>query len=82
MVPFGVEHRLNALGESNNIAVIALEQCLVLLMNHADYVYGSDSACLGRDAVEEGDYLFLVGNGYVQTAQIWVAVDNFGKVVD
>ena len=81
-MPFLVDHGLDALGEADDIGVVALEQGLVPLVGDTDHVDSTNGPRLRTDAVEEGDDLLLVGDCHVQSSQVRILVQDLGKIVD
>ena len=81
-MPLGVEHALDALGEPDDIAVIALEQRFILLMDHTDHIDSADGTRLGRNAVEERNHLLFIRDGDVETFKVGIAVDDLGEFIN
>ena len=81
-MPLGVEHLLDTLGKPDDIAVVALEQRFILLMDHTDDVDSADGSRLGRNAVEEWNHLLFIRDGDVETFKVGIAVDDLGQLIN
>ena len=56
----------DALGETDDITVVSLEDSLVAFMLHFYHVDRSDSICFGANLIKITDYLLLVRDGYIE----------------
>ena len=81
-MPLLVEHRFDALRESDHVAIEAFQYGLVLLMGHSNDIHRTDSPGLRRERVEERYHLLLVGDGHIQSFQVGVLVQHFCENVD
>lgn len=61
-----LDERFDALGETDDITVVSLEDSLVAFMLHFYHVDRSDGICLGANQIKITDYLFLVRDGYIE----------------
>ena len=73
---------LYALGESDDITVVSLEDGFIAFVLYLHHVHRSDGICLRAYGIKIADYLLLVGDGNVETLQLGIGVENFGQVSD
>lgn len=61
-----LDERFDALGETDDITVVSLEDSLVAFMLHFHHVDSSNGICLGANLIKITDYLLLVRDGYIE----------------
>ena len=80
MKPF--QQRLYALGESDDITVVAAQDNILAFMRYPDNIDSSNGTCLRTDIVEKADDLLFVRNGHVQSLELRVHIDDLREAVN
>ena len=76
------DERLYALGESDDITVVSLEDGFIAFVLYLHHVHRSDGISLRAYGIKIADYLLLVGDGYVETFQLGIGVEYLCKIPD
>ena len=64
--------RFDALGKTDDIAVVSFQINIFTSVLHLNHVDGSDSIRLRAYHVEIADHFLLVRNGDVETLKFWI----------
>ena len=81
-MPFLVKHRFYALGETDDVAVIALQLDFLSFVCDTYDVDGTNGLSLRCNVVQELYYLLLIGNGDVEATQVRVYVKYLLQLVN
>ena len=76
------QQRLNGLGESQYVRVIALQDQFAPLADQLDDIHGTDTGGILVQFVKIRNDLFLVGDGDIQSHQVRMGGDDLGEILN
>ena len=82
LMPFLLQHGLDTLGKSDDVAIITLQLDIVALVSNTDDVHSADGTGFRGHVVKEWHYLFFIRNGDIQSTKVRIRTQHLVECIN